>query len=69
MKADEAPEGPEEVAGLSPLLAQRVGPAIGVSGVVRGHTPGHHHQLSQHELERELTLGALGALRQQREER
>src|SRR5262245_11668873 len=69
MKSDEAPERPEEVASLSSLLAQRVGPAIGFSGFVRGHALGHHQQLSQHELERELTLGALGALRQHREER
>src|SRR5215510_15049214 len=69
MKSDEAPERPEEVAGLSHLLAQRVGPAIGFSGFVRGHAPGNHQQLSQYELERELTLGALGALRQHRDER
>src|SRR4030095_4428956 len=46
MKADEAPERPEELAGLCHLLAQRVGPAIGFPGFVRGPSPGHHQQLS-----------------------
>ena len=32
MKPDEAPERPEEQAGLSPLLAERVGSAVGFSG-------------------------------------
>jgi len=50
MPADEAPERPEALAGLSHLLAQRVGPAIGLSGFVSCHALGNHQQLSQHEL-------------------
>jgi hypothetical protein len=44
MKSDEAPESPEEGAGLSDLLAERVGSAVGFAGFERGHALGNHQR-------------------------
>jgi hypothetical protein len=54
---------------LPDLLAERMGRCVGVPRIRKCHAGGGHQQLPQDKLLRELALGALGAVRQHRQQR
>ena len=69
MKLREPPEDPSELRRLPHLLAQRIGPGVDLAHFRGPHPLRGHQQLPQGELQREFVLGALGALRQGRQQR
>ena len=69
LKLREPPEDPSELRRLPHLLAQGIGPGVDLAHVRGPHPLRGPQQLPQGELERELALDALGALRQRRQQR